>query len=157
MFHLQNYKNLWLRLCLHISSWLSCYDFRNQLLLGYLPSSHDLWETQLEENRKKYADMKEELLLNPVIYFWFVQFSQWAVIFILNICVIAPAFQFSLITLLNLRQSEHIWKEPEDLSSTQQHEDNDADGPLRRHEISVEDHPLSLDKESLWRQYFQVS
>ncbi|WJX95794.1 hypothetical protein P8452_77072 [Trifolium repens] len=87
-----------------------------KLLLGYLPSSHDLWETQLEENRKKYADMKEELLLNP---------------------------------------SEHIWKEPEDLSSTQQHEDNDADGPLRRHEISVEDHPLSLDKESLWRQYFQ--
>jgi hypothetical protein len=67
------------------------------------------------------------------------------------------AFQFSLITLLNLRQSEHIWKEPKDLSSTQQHEDNDADGPLRRHEISVEDHPLSLDKESLWRQYFQVN
>jgi hypothetical protein len=55
---------------------LSCYDFYNQLLLGYLPSSHDLWETQLEENRQKYADMKEELLLNPVIYFWFVQFSQ---------------------------------------------------------------------------------
>ncbi|PNY12743.1 TBC1 domain family member 13-like protein [Trifolium pratense] len=87
-----------------------------KLLLGYLPSSHDLWETQLEENRQKYADMKEELLLNP---------------------------------------SEHIWKEAKDLSSTQQHEDNDADGPLRRHEISVEDHPLSLDKESLWRQYFQ--
>jgi phosphoribosylformylglycinamidine (FGAM) synthase PurS component len=38
-------------------------------------TSHDLWETQLEENRQKYADMKEELLLNPVIYFWFVQFS----------------------------------------------------------------------------------
>ncbi|GAU37056.1 hypothetical protein TSUD_207620 [Trifolium subterraneum] len=87
-----------------------------KLLLGYLPSSHDLWETQLEENRQKYADMKEELLLNP---------------------------------------SEHIWKEPKDLSSAQQHEDNDVDGPLRRHEISVEDHPLSLNKESLWRQYFQ--
>ncbi|XP_058760295.1 TBC domain-containing protein C1952.17c-like isoform X1 [Vicia villosa] len=87
-----------------------------KLLLGYLPSSHDLWETQLKENRQKYASMKEELLLNP---------------------------------------SEHIWKEPKHLSSTKMHEDNNADGPLKRHEISVEDHPLSLDKESLWKQYFQ--
>jgi hypothetical protein len=29
-------------------------------------TSHDLWETQLEENRQKYADMKEELLLNQL-------------------------------------------------------------------------------------------
>ncbi|RHN63943.1 putative Rab-GTPase-TBC domain-containing protein [Medicago truncatula] len=69
--------------------------------------------------------------------------------------VVAPAFQFSLITLLNLRQSEHIWKEPKHLSSTKRHDNNAIDGPLRRHEIPVEDHPLSLDKESLWRQYFQ--
>lgn len=73
---------------------------------------------------------------------------------ILNI--VSLAF-LSLITLLNPRQSEHIWKEPKHLSSTKQYEDSNADGPLRRHEISVEDHPLSLDKESLWRQYFQVS
>ncbi|XP_004508496.1 uncharacterized protein [Cicer arietinum] len=89
-----------------------------KLLLGYLPSSHDLWENQLNENRLKYANMKGELLLNP---------------------------------------SEHIWKEPKRLSSTKQHDDNDVDGPLRRHEVSVEDHPLSLDKESLWRQYFQYT
>ncbi|XP_012573548.1 uncharacterized protein [Cicer arietinum] len=54
-------------------------------------------------------------------------------------------------------KSEHIWKEPKRLSSTKQHDDNDVDGPLRRHEVSVEDHPLSLDKESLWRQYFQYT
>lgn len=73
------------------------------------------------------------------------------------ICVVASAFQFSLIILLNLIQTEHIWKEYEHLSSTEQYEDNDVDGPLRRHEISQEDHPLSLCKESLWRQHFQVS
>lgn len=31
------------------------------------------------------------------------------------------------------------------------------DGPLRRHEISQEDHPLSLGKASVWHQYFQVN
>ncbi|XP_061345273.1 TBC domain-containing protein C1952.17c-like isoform X2 [Gastrolobium bilobum] len=87
-----------------------------KLLLGYLPSSHDLWEKQLQENRQKYANLKEELLLNP---------------------------------------SEHIWKEYEELSSAKQHEDSDVDGPLRRHEISQEDHPLSLGKASLWSKYFQ--
>ncbi|XP_057417013.1 TBC domain-containing protein C1952.17c-like isoform X2 [Lotus japonicus] len=87
-----------------------------KLLLGYLPSSHDLWEIQLRENRQKYANLKEELLLNP---------------------------------------SEHIWKDYEHLSSTKLHEDNDVDGPLRRHEISEEDHPLSLAKASLWSQYFK--
>lgn len=59
--------------------------------------------------------------------------------------------------LLNIRQSEHIWKEYEELSSSKRHEDNDVDGPLRRREISHEDHPLSLGKASLWSQYFQVS
>jgi len=80
-------------------------------------------------------------------------------IYIEHMCgrVVAPTFQFSLNTLLNLRQSEHIWKESKHLSSTKQHDNNVVDGPLRRHEIPVEDHPLSLDKESLWRQYFQVS
>lgn len=73
------------------------------------------------------------------------------------LCVVALAFQFSLIILLNLRQSRHIWKECEELSSTRRHEDNDVDGPLRRHEISHEDHPLSLGKASLWSQYFQVN
>jgi len=72
---LQKYKTLWLWLCLHTSSWLSCYDFHIQLLLGYLPSSHELWETQLKENRLKYVNMKKELLLNPVIYYCFAQFS----------------------------------------------------------------------------------
>ncbi|RDX89582.1 TBC1 domain family member 13, partial [Mucuna pruriens] len=89
-----------------------------KLLLGYLPSSHDLWDKQLKENRQKYANLKEDLLRNP---------------------------------------SEHIWKEYEELSSTKQQEDDDVDGPLRRHEISHEDHPLSLGKASLWSQYFQYT
>ncbi|KAL2338378.1 hypothetical protein Fmac_012824 [Flemingia macrophylla] len=88
-----------------------------KLLLGYLPSSHDLWDKQLKENRQKYANLKRDILRNP---------------------------------------SEHIWKEYEELSSTRW-EDNDVDGPLRRHEISHEDHPLSLGKSSLWSQYFQYT
>ncbi|KAK7264925.1 hypothetical protein RJT34_32538 [Clitoria ternatea] len=56
---------------------------------------------------------------------------------------------------LLLNPSEHIWKEYEELRSTKQHEDNDDDGPLKRHGISHEDHPLSLGKASLWGQYFQ--
>ncbi|KAF8022344.1 hypothetical protein BT93_F0007 [Corymbia citriodora subsp. variegata] len=33
---------------------------------------------------------------------------------------------------------------------------SDVDGPLRRHQISQEDHPLSLGKASVWNQYFEV-
>ncbi|XVE98329.1 hypothetical protein REPUB_Repub03eG0096900 [Reevesia pubescens] len=33
--------------------------------------------------------------------------------------------------------------------------DSDTDGPLTRHEISHEDHPLSLGKASVWHQYFE--
>ncbi|XVE54427.1 hypothetical protein DITRI_Ditri03aG0080500 [Diplodiscus trichospermus] len=33
--------------------------------------------------------------------------------------------------------------------------DSDPDGPLTRHEISHEDHPLSLGKTSVWHQYFE--
>ncbi|XP_024034372.1 TBC1 domain family member 13 isoform X2 [Citrus clementina] len=36
-----------------------------------------------------------------------------------------------------------------------QNADNDVDGPLRRQEISQEDHPLSSGKASVWHQYFQ--
>ncbi|CAJ1944544.1 unnamed protein product [Sphenostylis stenocarpa] len=87
-----------------------------KLLLGYLPSSHDLWDKQLKENRQKYANLKKDLLRNP---------------------------------------SEQMWKEYEELSSTKRNEENDVDGPLKRRQISHEDHPLSLGKASLWSQYFQ--
>ncbi|XP_022732448.1 TBC1 domain family member 13-like [Durio zibethinus] len=33
--------------------------------------------------------------------------------------------------------------------------DSDTDGPLTRHEVSHEDHPLSLGKASVWHQYFE--
>ncbi|XP_009610879.1 uncharacterized protein [Nicotiana tomentosiformis] len=36
-----------------------------KLLLGYLPTSPDLWEKELTESRLKYAKLKDELLLNP--------------------------------------------------------------------------------------------
>ncbi|XP_015947112.1 uncharacterized protein LOC107472050 isoform X1 [Arachis duranensis] len=89
-----------------------------KLLLGYLPSSQDLWEKELKENIQKYSNLKEELLLNP---------------------------------------SEHIWREGKELSSTNQHKEGDSDGLLRRHEISQEDHPLSLGKASLWSRYFKYT
>ncbi|RRT55393.1 hypothetical protein B296_00019001 [Ensete ventricosum] len=37
-----------------------------QLLLGYLPAEKDLWEGELANNRLRYAELKRELLLNPV-------------------------------------------------------------------------------------------
>ncbi|XP_059294687.1 uncharacterized protein LOC132047696 [Lycium ferocissimum] len=36
-----------------------------KLLLGYLPTSRDLWEKELTESRLKYVKLKEEILLNP--------------------------------------------------------------------------------------------
>ncbi|KAK4604411.1 hypothetical protein RGQ29_012780 [Quercus rubra] len=89
-----------------------------KLLLGYLPTSRDLWEKELTENRQKYAKLKEELLLSP---------------------------------------SELTRRKDEAFSYKEQHVDVDVDGPLRRHEISQEDHPLSLGKASAWHQYFQYT
>ncbi|KAF3453703.1 hypothetical protein FNV43_RR04144 [Rhamnella rubrinervis] len=56
---------------------------------------------------------------------------------------------------LLLNPSEVTRKTDGALSSNNQPADNDADGPLKRHEISQEDHPLSLGKGSVWHQYFQ--
>ncbi|KAF3962784.1 hypothetical protein ACB098_01G308800 [Castanea mollissima] len=99
-----------------------------KLLLGYLPPSRDQWEKELTENRQKYAKLKEELLLSPL---------PW--------------------TNGNLesRQSELTRRKDEAFSYKEQHVD--VDGPLRRHEISQEDHPLSLGKASAWHQYFQYT
>ncbi|OIT20461.1 PREDICTED: TBC domain-containing protein C1952.17c-like [Nicotiana attenuata] len=36
-----------------------------KLLLGYVPTSRDLWEKELTESRLKYVKLKAELLLNP--------------------------------------------------------------------------------------------
>ncbi|KAI4335719.1 hypothetical protein L6164_014338 [Bauhinia variegata] len=57
---------------------------------------------------------------------------------------------------LLLNPSEYTWKKEGEPSSTVQ-DDSDVDepGPLRRHEISEEDHPLSLGKASPWRKHFQ--
>ncbi|XVE71451.1 hypothetical protein DITRI_Ditri10aG0151600 [Diplodiscus trichospermus] len=87
------------------------------LLLGYLPPSRDLWEKELTENRQKYANLKEELLLTP---------SELARI-----------------------------KEEALHSNKHNNDDIDTDGPLTRHEISHEDHPLSLGKACVWHQYFE--
>lgn len=89
-----------------------------KLLLGYLPSTRELWEKEQTENRLKYAKLKEELLSSP---------------------------------------SEVARRKGEALSSKEQHGDNYVDGPLIRHEISHEDHPLSLGKASVWHQYFQYT
>ncbi|MED6120288.1 hypothetical protein PIB30_019439 [Stylosanthes scabra] len=93
----------------------------------------DLWEEQLKESRQKYVNLKEELLQNPILVLVFTH------------CCIAES------------KSELIRKEGEELSSANQHEEGSSDGPLRRHEISQEDHPLSLGKTSLWSQYFKYT
>ncbi|KAH9761817.1 Rab-GAP TBC domain-containing protein [Citrus sinensis] len=100
-----------------------------QLLLGYLPSCRDLWEKELTENRQKYLKLKEELLLRPSL-------SCTNQIFI-------------------SRQSEITRIKDEVSNYNDQNADNDVDGPLRRQEISQEDHPLSSGKASVWHQYFQ--
>ncbi|KAH1201920.1 TBC1 domain family member 13 [Glycine max] len=94
---------------------LSCYD------LCYLSSSHDLWGKQLKVNRqKKYANLKEGSSPESVIFISNIYLGISGVL-----CAVALAFQFSLIILLNLRQSKHIWKGYEELSSTKRHKDND--------------------------------
>lgn len=42
------------------------HDYKLQLLLGYLPTSRDLWEKELNESRLKYNKLKEEFLRKPV-------------------------------------------------------------------------------------------
>lgn len=37
-----------------------------QLLLGYIPAEKDLWKEELAKNRLRYAELKRELLINPV-------------------------------------------------------------------------------------------
>ncbi|XP_073111086.1 uncharacterized protein [Elaeis guineensis] len=39
-----------------------------KLLLGYLPAEIDAWEGELASNRLRYAELKEELLVNPSEY-----------------------------------------------------------------------------------------
>lgn len=38
-------------------------------------------------------------------------------------------------------------------SSSREH----GDGPLRRHDVSDQDHPLSLGEASVWHKYFEVT
>ncbi|XP_052198655.1 TBC domain-containing protein C1952.17c-like isoform X2 [Diospyros lotus] len=90
-----------------------------KLLLGYLPSSRDLWEKEMAENRSKYSKLKEELLLSPS--------------------------EFS-------RRNE-VARD----ADGQRDDSNVDDGPLERHDVSNEDHPLNISKASVWHQFFQFS
>ncbi|XP_010250111.1 PREDICTED: TBC1 domain family member 13-like [Nelumbo nucifera] len=56
---------------------------------------------------------------------------------------------------LLLSPSEFTRRKEETIASHEQDRGCDVDGPLRRHEISHEDHPLSLGKTSFWHKYFQ--
>ncbi|KAJ8753209.1 hypothetical protein K2173_017804 [Erythroxylum novogranatense] len=86
-----------------------------KILLGYLPTSRDLWEKELSDSRQKYTKLKEELLSSPT----------------------------------------ELTKPPDDASTSDENAEDDVAGPLKRREISHEDHPLSDGKASAWRQYFQ--
>ncbi|RWW31705.1 hypothetical protein GW17_00003661 [Ensete ventricosum] len=101
-----------------------------QLLLGYLPAEKDLWEGELANNRLRYAELKRELLLNPVSAY--------------------GRFSFSI------SQSEFLIEEDETSNSSRVGRDNEAGGLLCRREISNGDHPLCLGNGSVWNQYFKV-
>ncbi|GMH20547.1 hypothetical protein Nepgr_022388 [Nepenthes gracilis] len=88
-----------------------------KLLLGYLPASRDLWEKVLAENRLKYAELKEELLLSPS--------------------------EFS--------------RKKEETRGSGKNVDAHTAGPLRRHDVSTEDHPLSLGEASAWNRFFEYT
>uniref|UniRef100_A0A2P2KDF2 Uncharacterized protein MANES_14G132800 n=1 Tax=Rhizophora mucronata TaxID=61149 RepID=A0A2P2KDF2_RHIMU len=86
-----------------------------KILLGYLPTSRALWEKELTENRQKYANLKEELLLSPT----------------------------------------ELTRAKSDSSNLEENAEIEVAGPLKRQEISGEDHPLSDGKGSAWHQFFQ--
>ncbi|GAB2243733.1 hypothetical protein Droror1_Dr00023861 [Drosera rotundifolia] len=88
-----------------------------KLLLGYLPTSRVLWEKVLYENRLKYAELREELLLSP---------------------------------------SEIARRKEQDCFSCEV-VDVDSSGPLARHDVSIEDHPLSLGEASPWHRFFEYT
>uniref|UniRef100_A0A5B7B1R2 Putative TBC1 domain family member 13 n=1 Tax=Davidia involucrata TaxID=16924 RepID=A0A5B7B1R2_DAVIN len=58
---------------------------------------------------------------------------------------------------LLLTPSEFSRRKDEALNSNEQYADSDVDGPLERHDVSQEDHPLNLGKASVWHQYFQFA
>ncbi|XP_015063605.1 TBC1 domain family member 13-like [Solanum pennellii] len=89
-----------------------------KLLLGYLPTSRDLWEKELNESRLKYDKLKEEFLRKP--------------------------------SELSCRKDKSMILLGHDTSSG-------VIEPLKRYNISKEDHPLSLGKTSIWHQYFEFT
>ena len=52
-------------------------------------------------------------------------------------------------------QSE-VTRRKEEMEAMKAAELEALEGPLQRHEISPDDHPLSLRSESVWHQFFQV-
>lgn len=54
-------------------------------------------------------------------------------------------------------QAEYRRRKTDALGTVEQDTDVPADGQLPRHEISSEDHPLSLGKASAWHKYFEVN
>ena len=69
---------------------------------------------------------------------------------VLSVCM----YKHSILTVFVASQSE-ISRRLEKAKSYEHDETNR--GPLSRSEISLEEHPLSLGKTSIWNQYFQVS
>ncbi|KAK3002074.1 hypothetical protein RJ639_020538 [Escallonia herrerae] len=58
---------------------------------------------------------------------------------------------------LLLNPSEFSRRNGKGLSFNERYADRDVDGALERHDVSNEDHPLSLGKASVWHQYFQFT
>ncbi|KAK2984111.1 hypothetical protein RJ640_018136 [Escallonia rubra] len=58
---------------------------------------------------------------------------------------------------LLLNPSEFSRRNGKGLSFNERYADSDVDGALERHDVSNEDHPLSLGKASVWHQYFQFT
>jgi len=148
-----------------------------QLLLGYLPVEKDAWEVELTNNRLRYADLKAELLVNPVSTIWeetlhassnqmnfcvtvsfpcavFTLSFTWPWLFELLEPLVSDLFLINLNVLFS--QSALSRKEGR-FSLSDQVRKRDADGPLYRRDLSNGDHPLSVDSASIWHQYFKVN
>ena len=65
----------------------------------------------------------------------------------------APALNFSYFFFWF--QSE-VTRRKEEMEAMKAAELDALEGPLQRHEISQDDHPLSLGSKSVWHQFFQV-
>ncbi|KAL8152574.1 hypothetical protein V2J09_010334 [Rumex salicifolius] len=123
-----------------------------KLLLGYLPPSRDLWDKVLTENRQKYAELKDELLSTPVGFPFQPDFLVSSTHYYRH-NYHGHILQVNFLDLS--RQTQFSGRE--EGSGSMKKDDKDSGGPLMRHDVSSEDHPLSLGEASEWHKFFEYT